>query len=149
MWIAFGAPAFADRAACIKACETPAIACSDTHRGEKHVCVRGVRAGCKRVPYAQLMACVSKANKACLETHNPVIATCDDTFKACHKACVGEAPITSGYWCRAEADLAGEMTRKTGYCDVVQSEAGLAACLKQFEFPAPEGSTLMMECQPL
>ena len=149
LWMALGGAAFADPAACIKACETPAIACSDLHRGAKHVCIRDVRASCKGVPYAQLMGCVRKANTACTQTHNPAIAACDDTFKTCHKACVGDAPIKSGYWCRAEADLTGEVTRKTGYCDVAQSADGLAACLKQFEFPAPAGSTLMMECQPL
>lgn len=147
--IGFNGQAAAATSSCIMACEAPAIACSESTRGAKGVCVRGVLPGCRGVPLAQRGACVSKANKTCVETHNPAIDACDQTFNACHKACLAGAPVTRGYWCRAEADLAGEVTRKTGYCDEVQSEAGLAACLKRFEVPGEMGSTLLMECQPL
>lgn len=143
-------PALADStAACIRTCEAPAITCSDTSRSQKYACIRGVRDGCK-VPYAKLVACVSDANKVCVDQYNPAVAACDSTFKECHKACMGGAATTRGYWCRTEVDLTGDVTRKTGYCDLEQSEAGLAACLKQFEVPdAVAGSMVLMECQPL
>lgn len=142
--------AFADaRAACIAACEKPAVACADSSRTAKTKCVGSVRESCRAEPLAKRPGCLSAASKACSETHNPAIEACDTTFAACHKGCFGEAPVTRGYWCRHEADLAGEVTRKTGYCDLEQSQASLDQCLKRFDVAAKPGSVVTVDCQPL
>lgn len=138
-----------DKAACIAACETPAIACADSTRTAKTKCVRSVRESCRGTPMAQLPVCVKAASKACVDTHNPAIEACDTTFKACHKACHGDVAIKRGYWCMHQADDQAEITRKTGYCDLEQSQASLDACLKKFDLPAKAGSTVTTECQPL
>ncbi|MBR2536363.1 MAG: hypothetical protein IKE66_09870 [Hyphomicrobium sp.] len=59
----------ADMAACIAACETPAVVCADTNRTAKTKCVRSVRESCRGTPMAQLSACVRGASKACVDTH--------------------------------------------------------------------------------
>lgn len=150
LWAGFASVSrAADTSSCISACEAPAITCSDNNRRQKYACMRGVRASCQGLPYEQLLACVNAANEACVDAHNPAIAACDDTFKGCHRACNGNQPVTRGYWCRTEVDLTGDVTRKTGYCDLEQGKEALEACLKRFEVPAPSGSTVMMECSPL
>lgn len=150
VWCAAPVASFAgDNAACIAACETPAAACADTNRTAKTKCVRSVRESCRGTPMAQLPACVRAASKSCVDTHNPAIEACDTTFKACHKACFGDAPVTRGYWCMHQADDAADVTVKTGYCELEQSQASLDQCLKRFDIPAKAGSTVTTECQPL
>lgn len=136
-------------AECISACEKPAVACADTNRIAKTKCVRSVRDSCRDQPIAKLTVCVTAASKACVTTHNPAIAACDTTFKACHTACFGGKPVTRGYWCMHQADSTDDITRKTGYCELEQSKASLDACLKRFDLPATGGSIVTTECQPL
>ena len=150
VWCAASSASFADdTAACIAACEKPAVACADSTRTAKTKCVRSVRESCRGTPMAQLPACMTAASKACVTTHNPAIEACDTTFKACHKSCHGGAAVTRGYWCMHQADDTVEVTRRTGYCELEQSQASLEACLKQFDLPAKAGSTVTTECQPL
>ncbi len=148
-----GRGALADgQSACIAACETPAISCSETHRDQKSACVRGVRESCRSKPPSELMACVRAAGKTCGDTHNPTIAACDSTFQACHKACSGDGPITHGYWCRTEVDLVDltdKVARKTGYCELEQSQKSLDTCLQRFALPGAMGGSVVTECTPL
>ncbi|MBR2536362.1 MAG: hypothetical protein IKE66_09865 [Hyphomicrobium sp.] len=48
-----------------------------------------------------------------------------------------------------QADDAADVTVKTGYCELEQSQASLDQCLKRFDIPAKAGSTVTTECQPL